>query len=279
MKESVVNAEWLNSHINDSNLIVLDTSQIKTASGLESEFNEIQIKNAISFDFKGEFSDTATNLPNMLPSSEQFQENCRKLGINSSSKIVIYDSLGVYFSPRVWWMFKTFSHKQVAVLDGGLPNWVSRGFATEMKVEKEFDIGNICASFSPESVKTFNFINENIVKKECILIDARPADRFNGIAPEPRQGLQSGHIKNSINIPFETVLENGIFKTKSELKSIFDELKIDQRPLVFSCGSGVTACIVLLAAELVLENKKSVYDGSWTEWALKTDKIQKKTLN
>ena len=154
MKESVVNAEWLNSHINDSNLIVLDTSQIKTASGLESEFNEIQIKNAISFDFKGEFSDTATNLPNMLPSSEQFQENCRKLGINSSSKIVIYDSLGVYFSPRVWWMFKTFSHKQVAVLDGGLPNWVSRGFATEMKVEKEFDIGNICASFSPESVKT-----------------------------------------------------------------------------------------------------------------------------
>lgn len=275
MKESLVNAEWLNSHINDSDLIVLDASQIKTATGLVAEFDEIQIINSRSFDIKGKFCETATNLPNMLPSAEQFEDECRKLGINKNSKIVIYDNLGVYFSPRAWWMFKTFGHIKVAVLDGGLPNWVNQGFKTEIKVKKEFDTGNFCASFNPKSVKTFKFISENVIKQESLLIDARPAVRFNGIAPEPRKGLQSGHIKNSINVPFEAVLKNGKFKAKSELKSLFSKIQIQDRPLIFSCGSGITACIVLLAFELVLDNEKSVYDGSWTEWAQNTGRIQR----
>ena len=164
-------------------------------------------------------------------------------------------------------MFKTMGHQHIAVLDGGLPDWVNNGFKTETITKKDYKTGDFKASLNPEMIKDFKFIKDNTITQNSLVIDARSSGRYKGLAPEPRKELKSGHIPNSINIPFEDVLDNGKLKSKNELNSIFKSLKTEKRPLVFSCGSGITACIVLLASEQILNNKTSVYDGSWTEWA------------
>jgi len=263
MIEPIVSATWLFNHLNDPDLIILDASQ-KTASG---DFNNSRIKGARHFDLNNEFRDTSNELPNTFPSAEQFEKNCRKLGINRSSKIVVYDNLGIYLSPRVWWMFKTMGHQNVAVLNGGLPEWIRLGYTSVSEKGNNVLPGDFQSKFNPEMLKDYNFISSNISLQESVLIDARSAGRFEGIAPEPREGLPSGHIPGSINLPYTAVLKNGKFKPKEDLVELFNTLNIEEKSLVFSCGSGITACIILLASELVVDNKKSVYDGSWTEWA------------
>jgi len=260
MIEPIVSSQWLNANLGSSDLIILDASQ-------KSNFGNIQIKGARVFDLKNVFSEKNSEFPNMLPSSKQFEIGCRKLGINKSSKIIVYDNLGVYSSPRVWWMFKIMGHKNVSVLNGGLPDWKSQGYETEENKKCEFELENFKAQFQTEMVKDFDFLLLNSKKQNALVIDARSTGRFNGMVPEPRKGLRSGHIPNSLNIPYDKVLENVRYKSKIELTELFSDIKTDGRPLVFSCGSGITACIVLLASELVIGNKKSVYDGSWTEWA------------
>jgi len=172
----------------------------------------------------------------------------------------------VYSSPRVWWMFKIMGFDNISVLDGGLPNWVLQKYPVENFNETIFNQGDFEVNFRPEKVRSFDFVKKNLTSQNALVIDARSADRFNGITLEPRKGLRGGNIPNSINIPFQNVLEEGKFKSKEELLTLFNSYDIKNMPLIFSCGSGLTACIVLLASELVLENKKSIYDGSWTEW-------------
>jgi thiosulfate/3-mercaptopyruvate sulfurtransferase len=263
MTEPIVSIPWLFNHLEDPDLIVLDASP-KTE---KPDFENIGIKGARKFDLQNEFRDTSSELPNTLPGPEQFQNSCRKLGINNSSKIVVYDNLGIYLSPRVWWMFKAMGHQNIAVLDGGLPEWISRGYETVQQEENNITRGNFEAKFHPEMVKDYDFVLSNVNLKESVLIDARSAGRFKGIAPEPREGLQSGNIPGSLNLPYTDVLKYGKFKSREDLSEIFNNLMINKKPLVFSCGSGITACIILLASELVLKNEKSIYDGSWTEWA------------
>ncbi len=265
MKNTTVFCEWLYDNLNNPDLIVLDATAKNNKAGLDYNFENIQIKSARYFDLENKFSDRNSEFPNTFPSVEQFQLECRNLGINQSSFIVVYDNLGIYTSPRVWWMFKAMGHENIAVLDGGLPHWIELGYETVPKNVQSYELGNFIAQMDYEQLKDFEFVSENINKQEALIIDARSVERFQGISPEPRKGLRSGNIPNSINIPFESVLENGKYKSKNALKDLFND-KIQEKPLVFSCGSGVTACIVLLAAEMVLENKKAVYDGSWTEW-------------
>ena len=261
MTTRIVSAEWLNQHLNDDDLVILDASQ-KIAA------DNIAIAGARHFDVKNEFSDATSEFPNTFPSAVQFEAGCQALGINSSSKIVVYDNKGVFLSPRVWWMFKTFGHENVAVLDGGLPDWLANGYETEIGFDSAFEQGDFKAMLKAAQVKEYDFVCANINDEKELLIDARSAGRFNGTAPEPREGLRSGHIPNSVNLPYTEVLENGKFKSLAELNEIFSELKIEKRPVVFTCGSGVTACIILLASELVMEHPSSIYDGSWTEFAL-----------
>lgn len=264
MNKHIVYPDWLKTHLNDKDLIILDASQ---PSNLYESSN---IPNARTFDLKNIFSDTGSAYPNAFPTVEQFEKECRKLGINKNSKIVVYDNRGIYFSPRVWWMFNVMGHQSVAVLDGGLPAWENHGFKTEAREAAKYVMGDFSATLDVNAVKDFEFVKENIEKLSSLVVDARSSGRFKGTAPEPRKGLRSGCIPNSINIPYETLLENGKFKNKKELFEIFNSSQFTDEPLVFSCGSGVTACIVLLASELVgLKNKKSVFDGSWTEWALR----------
>jgi thiosulfate/3-mercaptopyruvate sulfurtransferase len=264
MTEPIVNVEWLEANLKDPNLIILDASFKENQSNIKTDLENIQIKGARFFDIKNTFSDTNNPLPNTVQSPEQFEFEAKKLGINKNSIVVIYDNLGIYSSPRAWWLLKVMGHQNVAVLDGGLPEWISQKYPVESIPEiSNYSIGNFEAKFDPELVKSKEQILENIQTKESVLIDARAENRFKGIGSEPRPGLRSGHIPGSINMPYTQLLRNGKFLPKEELVKI---LKTDGRPLIFTCGSGVTACIDLIAYELIGKNPKSVYDGSWTEW-------------
>lgn len=267
MKNTIVSAKWLYNNLNDPNLIILDASQTENKSGLKSEFEGWQLPNARFFDLKNVFSKKDTDMPNMLPNPKEFEAAARKLGIYNSSKIVVYDNLGIYTSPRVWWMFKTMGHKNIAVLNGGLPYWVKNGFESVAIKHKKYVSGDFKVNFNPQLVNSLQDIKTNLSTKTALLIDARSKGRFNGTTPDPRPTLKSGHIPNSINLFYTEVLNEGKLKSKPKLKQLFREIKLDNNPLIFSCGSGITACILHLAAEQVLKNKKSVFDGSWTEWA------------
>ncbi|RBN50938.1 sulfurtransferase [Flavobacterium psychrolimnae] len=264
MTEPIVNAAWLQANLKNPNLILLDASFKENQSNIKTDLENIQIKGARFFDIKNTFSDNNNTLPNTIPSPEKFEFEAKKLGINKNSTIVVYDNLGIYSSPRAWWLFKVMGHQNVAVLDGGLPEWISQKYPVESIPEiPNYAIGNFEAKFDPELIKSKEQILENIQTKDSVLIDARAENRFKGIGSEPRPGLRSGHIPGSINMPYTQLLRNGKFLPKEELVKI---LKTDGRPLIFTCGSGVTACIDLIAYELIGKNPKSVYDGSWTEW-------------
>jgi thiosulfate/3-mercaptopyruvate sulfurtransferase len=155
----------------------------------------------------------------------------------------------------------------VAVLDGGLPAWVKAKLKTVSTHATASHLGDFKASFNEKNLKSYAEILQNIDSQNFQVIDARSKGRFDGTAPEPREGMSSGHIPNSCNLPFEAVLEHGFMKSKQELEKLFTRLNITDEPIIFSCGSGLTACIILLAAEIALPNEKAVFDGSWTEWA------------
>lgn len=269
--DSIVSAEWLNQHLNDDNLIILDCSLKNNVTGGPSEYEGIYIKGARYFDLEGDFSHSSSGLPHTFPSPEKFEESSRNLGINTGSIIVAYDNMGIYISPRVWWMFTVMGHKDVAVLDGGLPHWVKQNLPTSKGVKSDFQKGNFTSDFDSSQVKSILDVYDNLNSEEYAVVDARSQGRFEGTEPEPRKGLRGGHIPGSLNVPFQSVLNDGKFKSDKELKVIFDKLNVGNKPMIFSCGSGVTACVSLMAANRVLSNKKMVFDGSWTEWAQRLD--------
>ncbi len=270
MNTPIVSVDWLHKHIDDPNLIILDASLKLSPTEYKNNSDKIRIPGARYFNIKETFSDVSSDLPNMLIDERGFQENCRRLGISNESNIVVYDCVGIYTSPRVWWMFNTMGHKNIAVLDGGMPAWISKGLLTESIQLEDYKEGNFEAELNSLAIRDMDFVKENIDNKASLIIDARSRGRFEGTAPEPRKGLRSGCIPNSINIPYTELLDDGAFKSKAALTDEFSKHDLSQRAITFSCGSGITACIVLLAARLVFDDKEfSVYDGSWTEWASK----------
>lgn len=262
----LVSVQWLSENLDIPNLIILDASVQKNVSGLVPEFPALQIKGARHFDMENVFFDKEDRIPNMIPNPKVFSEECQKLGINKNSVIVVYDNLGIYTSPRAWWMFKAMGHQYVTVLDGGLSAWKNEGLPCEKISRKKYTKGDFKAAYNDELVKDSAYILENINNNEVLVIDARGEGRFNGSMPEPRENMVSGHIPNSVNVPYKQVLENGKMKSKVELEKIFSTFEDNDKELVFTCGSGVTACIILLASEQVLSNKKALFDGSWSEW-------------
>lgn len=272
MNKEIVSVNWLNEHLNDEHLIILDASPKSNITGDSSLYeNRIIIKSRY-FNLKENFIHSESPFPNTVPSSQQFERECRKLGINHNSKIVVYDNLGIYTSPRVWWLFKIMGHDNIAVLNGGLPEWIKQNYDTVSKengYRTNYEAGNFKAQFQEDLVITYSDILDNTTSNNFLVIDARSAGRFNGIAKEPRKHLKSGKIPNSANIPYPEVIENGKFKTVKKLKEIFEKKCSDSDKLVFSCGSGLTACIIMLASEIAFKKGKYIYDGSWTEWAEK----------
>lgn len=265
--QDIVTAEWLSQNLNKQDLILLDASLEATVDGKPSAFSNLSIPDARFFDLKVAFSDAASPFPNTIPPPAVFEQEARNLGINKDSKIVVFDNMGIYSSPRVWWMFKTMGHEEIAVLDGGLPDWVNSGKPVVSKTEHVYQQGDFVAHFQKEYLKTYEEIEQNVDNPAFQIVDARSKGRFDGTAKEPRQHLKSGHIPNSVNIPYQEVLKNGKFKSVAELKRIFQETCDSDKEQVFSCGSGLTACIIMLAGEISYKRSKMVYDGSWTEWA------------
>ncbi len=262
----VVESDWLFEHQNDPDLIILDASY-PPVGGEKSPTENQQIKGARIFAIDY-FSDQSNPLPHMLAPAEEFQDKASTLGINKNIHLVLYDNLGIYSSPRAWWMFKAMGHEKVSVLNGGLPGWVEKGYPIENKEKKTYERGDFVADFQPQLVKSMEEVQSNLDRQDFLVIDARSRGRFDGTAPEPRPELSSGHMPNALNVPFQEVLENGRFKSEEELQEVFSQVD-SEKPLAFSCGSGLTACILLVAADQIMDSEKAVYDGSWTEWASK----------
>lgn len=267
MTNALVSSDWLYDNRDKQHLIILDASPTATVGGKTSEYQNKVISQSCYFDLKNNFSDPDGSFPNTMPSQQHFEEECQKLGISNATIIVVYDNLGIYSSPRVWWMFKAMGHDQVYVLDGGLPDWIEKGYPTVEKHKENFETSDFKAVLNKRYLKSYEQVLRNTSDPKFTVIDARSSGRFEGTEKEPRKHLKSGHIPGSKNIPFQEVLNQGKYKPPEALKEIFKKQITDAGPLVFSCGSGLTACIILLASEIAFNNDWAVYDGSWTEWA------------
>jgi thiosulfate/3-mercaptopyruvate sulfurtransferase len=262
----IVSVDWLQKHINHPNIIILDAT-IPKVTGTDNNSNESQIPSARFFDLKNKFSEASAPFPTTFPSEKQFESEAQALGINKNNTIVVYDDKGIYSSPRAWWLFKAFGYNKVAVLDGGFPAWKNAGFKTEAKQTYNGKKGDFQANIQPKYMKFFEDIKKETQCQNHLIIDARSENRFKSLEAEPRIGLRSGTILNSINLPFENLIDDkGLLKPQSELKKIFQPVAETNKALIFSCGSGITACVLALGAEVAGYNNLSVYDGSWTEW-------------
>lgn len=272
MLPSIVDTQWLSNHLNDPSLVILDATLAKPKSGGKSPHQTIQIKGARFFDIDHSFSNTAINLPHMMCEEEQFEKEAATLGITQESKVVIYDNHGVYSSPRAWWMFQSMEHRNVAVLNGGLPAWLANGLPTEekrdtvMRSSATFEV-----HFNDSCFVNADFVSHHLDDPHVAIIDARSEGRFYGTEPEPREGLRSGHIPNSLSLPFTEVITGWYMKDEDSLKELFSKFNLKEKQLIFSCGSGLTACIILLAAHLAGYQDLAIYDGSWSEWGQPSD--------
>jgi thiosulfate/3-mercaptopyruvate sulfurtransferase len=262
----LVTVNWLNENFNAENLIVLDATIAKVGGLRNDKKEKRQIPNAVFFDLKNVFLDSKGEFPNTIPSESHFEEKVRDLGINNDSCIVVYDDIGVYSSARAWWLFKVFGFKNVAVLNGGLPKWQELGFLTEEIKKIKIKKGDFKANLDLGKVSDVREVLKASNDKKCIL-DARSKARFNATVAEPREGLRGGRIPNSKSLPYTELQINGEMKDIKELQDIFLSLNPKRKKVVFSCGSGITACVLALGNEVAGNENYTVFDGSWTEWA------------
>ena len=260
---NLVSTEWLAAHLSDD-VCILDCSwHLPTAKReARAEYEITHIAGAQFFDIDA-ISDKSTTLPHMLPTPEKFVIEVAKLGANNIKRIICYDSVGLFSAARVWWMFKTFGHDNVAVLDGGLKKWLTEGRATQTGLVTAI-AENFTTNFRPEMVKSMS----QVASETAQIADARSPTRFRGEEPEPRPGVKPGHMPNAKNVHYSTLLNaDGTLKSKPELAKIFAATGIDiAKPITTSCGSGVTAAILTLALTELGASKHALYDGSWAEW-------------
>lgn len=266
MKE-IVSAKWLHQRLQQPKLVVLEAYLTPKANKNPLTQPFYTIPHTQLFDLSNVFLDKSSTYPNTLPQPKIFEAECRKLGIAKNSKIVIFDRDDIYGSPRVWWLFKIMGRQKVSVLNGALPNWVAKGYPTVTQYSQAQGYGNFKAHYQKDLLVGFAQISLNTNKQSFLLVDARAKGRFNGTLKEPREDLKSGHIKNWVNLPYKDLLVHGKYKPKRQLMALFKEKCGSNTALVFSCGSGITACIVLLASRLVFSISLKLFDGSWTEWA------------
>ncbi|KAK3090193.1 hypothetical protein FSP39_009930 [Pinctada imbricata] len=274
--QSLVSAKWLHNALRQpdrlSNLRVLDSTG--AISNAKENYLKKHIPGALYFDVE-ECIDKASKYPNMLPSPKEFEQYVGDLGISNKTHIVVYDTTdyyGFFSAQRAWWMFKVFGHDMVSVLDGGFKLWCDHGFETTDKIDK-VSRQSFKAKFHPEYVKSFEDIIGNQCTKEFQVLDARSTGRFHGNDPEPRDDTKSGHMKGSISVPFKEIIDPNTkrLKTPEELKALFTSAGVDMnKPMVTSCGSGITACCLAFAASVCGKEDVAVFDGSWTEFYLRS---------
>ncbi|WP_417617610.1 sulfurtransferase [Oceanisphaera sp.] len=265
---SLVDSQWLATHLGHPDLVVLDASWYMPAakrSG-EQEWGQQRIPGARFFDFDSQIKDQNSPLPHMLPPAAQFSRQVSALGINNHHRIVIYDGDGIFAAPRAWWMFKAMGHEQVAVLDGGLPGWIAQHLPLESSAPAPVTQGRFVAQPQAAWIANAEQVQAALSQPQHRILDARSRERFSGQAADPRPGVRAGHMPGAVCLPFTELLDQGHFLPREQLTQTFDALVTREQNLIFSCGSGVTAAILALAADITGHDKIAVYDGSWTEW-------------
>jgi thiosulfate/3-mercaptopyruvate sulfurtransferase len=267
--DPMVSVAWLAERLEAPDIRIIDASTFMPGSERDArgEYEAGHIPGAVFFDIE-EISDTRTNLPHMMPSAEKFASRVKALGLGDGLRLVVYDSLGLFSSARVWWMFRHMGHDDVVVLDGGLPAWIAAGLPLDdmppMPRQRHFTLRR-----RADLIRDMTQIQQKIDLGVAQIIDARSAGRFEGSAPEPREGLPSGHMHGAFNVPFTSLLSDAkTLKSASELEAIFEAAGVDlSKRMVTTCGSGLTACVLALALARLGKWDVPVYDGSWSQWA------------
>lgn len=264
--------DWLENHFGDENLRIVEASWFLPAQNRNGrdEYNKAHIPGAVFFD-QDAVVDQCSDLPHALPTPEIFADAAGALGITNKHEIIIYDAIGMFTAPRVWWMFKIMGARDVYVLDGGFDQWKKQERpVTDQKTDitpTKFE-----AKMTGSKVAMLTDIQDALNDKDIQILDARSAGRFSGQEPEPRPGMRSGHMPGAINLPFSDLSDQGSLKPLDELKAVFDEKGVDlEKPTITSCGSGVTAAVITLALKSLGHDDNRLYDGSWSQWGTRTD--------
>ena len=270
--ENFVSTEWLGVHLADADLRVIDASwhMPTTARKGDAEFREAHIPGAVFFNIDT-IADQSTNLPHMLPRAPEFARAMGELGLGDNMRFAIYDSVGLFAAARVWWTLRAHGVKDVFILEGGLPKWIKEGRPVEAGEAKPKP-----ATFTPQLdarwVAGLGDVKAALAGGSIQVVDARPVDRFEGRAAEPRPGLKSGHMPGALNLPYGELLEHGRLKSKQALAETMAAHGVDlSRPVLTTCGSGVSAAILALAIEQTGGEIAGLYDGSWAEWGARED--------
>jgi thiosulfate/3-mercaptopyruvate sulfurtransferase len=266
--DALVSTEWLASELGASDLRIVDATLLDPAAGRDAraEHEAGHIPGAVFMDLE-ELADTASSFPNMMPTAEKFASRMQTLGLGDGSRIVVYDDSQWRSAARAWWMLRTFGATQVAILDGGLAKWKAEDRPLETGKAKVRH-RHFTAWADRASVRTKDQMLANVGHGVEQVVDARSASRFTGEEPEVRPGLASGHIPDSVNLPYTRLFAaDGTWKQGDALKAAFDKGGVDlSRPMVTTCGSGITAAVVAFGAHLLGKQDVSLYDGSWSEW-------------
>jgi thiosulfate/3-mercaptopyruvate sulfurtransferase len=268
----LVTTAWLAEYLGRPGIAIVDaTYHLPTVKrDARAEYEREHIPGAQFFDVD-KIADPESDLPHMLPAPADFARAAEALGIGSDDHVIAYDTYGLMSAARPWWMFRAFGHDRVSVLDGGLPKWKREGRPLTGAASAPARGKAFRAAFRPEMVRSKDQLLANLGSRAETVLDARAAGRFQGTAPEPRQGLRSGHIPGSRNLPFNRLLDpaDQTMVAPEQLKRLFAEAGIDAaKPVVTSCGSGVTACVLALGLEQIGAKRVAIYDGSWSEWGL-----------
>ncbi|MEL6914578.1 MAG: 3-mercaptopyruvate sulfurtransferase [Pseudomonadota bacterium] len=264
----LVSTAWLADHLRNPDLRVLDASWYLPAMERDAraEYDAAHIPGARFFDID-DIADARSDLPHMAPSTEKFMSRMRALGVGDGHQVVVYDGMGLFSAARVWWLFRLMGKRDVAVLDGGFPKWQAEGRPVE-DLPPVIRDRHMTVSRQNQLVKDVTQVAMASKIGDYEIVDARSADRFRGEVPEPREGMRAGHIPGSKNVPFPTLLEGDqTMKGPEEIRQVFTAAGVDlAKPVITSCGSGVTAGILALALDRIGKTDVSVYDGSWSEW-------------
>lgn len=271
--KTLVSTKWLADHLTSPDIRIFDASMIygDDTRDARAEYDAAHIPNARFFDID-DVADHRSDLPHMAPPIEKFMSRMRAQGVGDGHQVVVYDSAGLFSAARVWWLFRLMGKTDIAVLDGGLPKWIADGHPVEDMPPIIRD-RHMTVSRQAHLVKDVTQVAAASKLGDYVIVDARSPDRFYGREVEAREGLRSGHIPNSKNVYYASLLNrDGTMKDNAKLKAIFDAAGVDlSKPVIASCGSGVTANIVTLAMTRLGHKNHSIYDGSWAEWGMPSD--------